>query len=132
MARLQWMIDMASMTFGPDAGVGPALKSGPTAGEVKAFLNGSGPACLFIAKFVPKDEPVGGEEDEEKGAAPSPMIVAHTGLAGYPYSTVGMAEVGRLCYFVRTGEVNEGIPTGDLAVVLYRAISHFSFTTPDS
>ncbi len=108
------MVDMATMTFGPDAGVSAALKSGPTAGEVKAFLNGSGPPCLFVAKFVPKDDgPTGVEDDEEKGALPTaPMIVAHTGLAGYPFSTVGMTEVGRLCYFVRNGEVSESISQG--------------------
>ncbi len=122
-SRSQWMADMATMTFGPDAGVSAALKSGPTAGEVKSFLNGSGPPCLFVARFVPKDDrPAGGEDDEEKVGVPiASMIVAHTGLAGYPFSTVGMTEIGRLCYFIRNGDVNENVAQGSLCFILISA-----------
>lgn len=97
---------MATMTFGVESGVSAALKSGPTSGEVLAFLNGTGPACLFVAKYMPtedSDSPREGEESKAAAQAPvlTPVIVAHTGLMGYAHSTAGMAEVGRLCYFIR-------------------------------
>jgi len=116
MARIQWMADMATMVFGAEMNVAAALKSGPSSSEVKAFLDGSGPPCLFVAKFVPKEEtdsPRDGDLEEKAAAAkpePVPIIVAHTGLLGYPHSTAGMAEVGRICYFIRTAEVNKDIP----------------------
>ncbi len=115
------------LTFGPEAGVSAALKTGPTSGEVAAFIDGSGPPCLFITTYLPRDDSdspreisdsdKGGaaEEQKEKPAA-APVIVAHTGLAGYPYASAGMAEAGRICYFLRSGDVNRDVAQ-DLSVV---------------
>jgi hypothetical protein len=71
-----------------------ALKTGPTSGIVKEFLSGEGPPCLFVSKYVPRDE-------EVSGTVAEPILVAHTGLNGRPYATAGMAEIGRVCYFIR-------------------------------
>jgi hypothetical protein len=70
-----------------------ALKTGPTSGIVKDFLSGEGPPCLFVSKYVPRDE--------ENSTVAEPILVAHTGLNGRPYATAGMAEIGRVCYFIR-------------------------------
>lgn len=105
----QWMIDMACMTHG-DADVASALTKGPTSGVVQAFIDGTGPTCLFIAKYNP---PTDGESPRggEAVALTQPTIVAHTGLSnGGSHASIGMADSGRMCYFTRAGpSVNKDI-----------------------
>ena len=84
------MIQCVNTAFESEDGKS-ALSTGPSSVIVKEFLDGSGPPCLFVAMFTPKADP--------------PMLVAHTGLNGRPYATAGMAEVGKVCYFIRDGKV---------------------------
>lgn len=88
------MIECVKASFKTDE-ADAALKTGPTSGFVKDFLSGEGPPCLFIAKYVPRDDSPRAESVSEA------ILVAHTGLNGRPYATAGMAEVGRVCYFIR-------------------------------
>jgi len=109
--RLNWMITCVNSSFGTDEGKG-ALSTGPTSGIVKDFLNGSGPPCLFVAMFIPKED----TDSPRAEVASSPLLVAHTGLNGRPYATAGMAEVGRVCYFIRDGKVKLDVAQ-DLSVL---------------
>jgi hypothetical protein len=63
------------------------------------------------------------------------MIVCHTGSSAEPYGTVGMAEVGRVVYFIRTADVVNaeiaqdttvlfGEMTGDPAACISNMLHH--------
>ena len=96
------MIDIASASFPEGAGVAPAMTSGPTSGAVKEFLSGKGPALLFVAHTSMKsDSPrdVAGGAEGEKNV--EKKIACHAAVPGQPFADAGLAESGRLVYFLR-------------------------------
>ena len=122
------MIESAAASCGEETA--NALNSDKN-NSVAQFLDGSGPPCLFLATMLPK------EDSPRNVDVTTPVLVAHTGLEGHPFAAAGMANAGRVCYFIRTtdGPVNQDVPCdnsilfgelmGDPSAAISAMLQHF-------